>query len=495
MGIIIKQSIQGSFWSYFGVVIGFITTGYLFPNYLTTETVGLLQLLLAWSVLLAQFSSLGFNGVTARLFPYFRDKNNRHNGYLFLMLMAIIVGFLLFLVVYYFTKSYLVESNIEKSLMFADYIYLLIPLTFFTLLFIQLDIFNKLLYNAVFGTFLQEFYQRILILIVTLLFVFKLFNLNQLIISYTIIVCSKGIVLFIYLLLKGEVSFKPRLKFIDTKLRKEIINVAVFSILTGLGGSIVFNIDKIFINQMLGLSATGVYTIAFFFGTLVVIPSRPLLRISGTLIAEAFKTNNINYIADIYKRSCLNQFIIGLFLFGGIWINIDSILIILGPDYADAKWVIFFIGVGYLIDMATGANAQIIAYSKYYKVSFYFILILIASVIASMFLLVPVFGITGGAIAIALSFLIINLLRYLFVYYRYRFQPFTIQFIIASIVFFLAYFLAIILPKVDLIWDLLYRSTVFAVVYLILMFGLKISDDINNTITSILLKAKKILFR
>jgi len=480
MGIIIKQSIKGSIWSYLGVAVGFVTTAYLFPNYLSTDTIGLFGLLMAWSVLLAQFSSLGFHGVTARLFPYFRDTNKGHNGYLFLMLVFIIIGFLLFLVLYYVLKSYLVESNLEKSFMFADYNYLLIPLTFFTLIFIQLDIFNKLLFNAVFGTFLQEFYQRVLILILTLLFVFKLLNVNQLIIAYTIVVCSKSIVLFIYLLLKGEVNFKPRLQFINPRLQKEIINVAVFSILTGLGGSIVFNVDKILINQMLGLSATGVYTIAFFFGTLVVIPSRPLLRISGTLIAEAFKSNNLNYIANIYQQSCLNQFLIGLFLFGGIWINIDNILIILGPEYADAKWVIFFVGLGYLIDMATGANAQIIAYSKYYKVAFYFILILIISVIA---------------IAIALSFLIINFSRYLFVYVRFRFQPFTFQFLIASCVFFLAYFLANILPKLDLIWDLLYRSIVFAVVFLILMFGLRISDDINKTIISILLKTKNIFFK
>ncbi len=145
-----------------------------------------------------------------------------------------------------------------------------------------------------------------------------------------------------------------------------MISVAIFSILAGIGGNIVFSFDKIIVNQMLGLSATGVYTIAFFFGTLVVIPSRPLLKISGTLIADAWKRNDVSYITDIYKRSCINQFIIAAFLFGGIWVNIDNILIILGPEYASGKWVIFFIGLGYLIDMATGVNGLIIGYSKYY---------------------------------------------------------------------------------------------------------------------------------
>ncbi|MGM0409102.1 MAG: hypothetical protein ACQERU_14065, partial [Bacteroidota bacterium] len=57
MGIIIRQSIKGSIWSYIGVGIGFITTAYLFPEYLTTDVIGLFGLLIAWSNLFAQFSA------------------------------------------------------------------------------------------------------------------------------------------------------------------------------------------------------------------------------------------------------------------------------------------------------------------------------------------------------------------------------------------------------------------------------------------------------
>ena len=106
---------------------------------------------------------------------------------------------------------------------------------------------------------------------------------------------------------------------------------------------------------MLDLGSLGVYTIAFYFGTLVIIPSRPLLKISGTLIAYAWARNDLTQIRDIYYKSCINQFVIGGFLFLGIWANIDNILLILGPDYLQSKWVIFFIGLGYLFDMLTGA--------------------------------------------------------------------------------------------------------------------------------------------
>lgn len=478
MGIIIKQSIKGAVWSYLGVGVGFLTTAYLYPNYLTPEIVGLFALLLAWSNLFAQFSSLGFHGVTARLFPRFRDKENGHNGFVFIAFVVMLTGFVLFLIVFWLIKPWLVESNLEKSALFADYVNLLVPLTFLALLFTFLDGFNKMLYDAVLGALLTEFVQRVLILLLLLIYIFGWLTPNELILAYAGAIGLKGVFIFFYLLFRKKLNFKPQLNFVDQKLKREMLSVAVYSILAGIGGSIVFQIDKIIINQVMGLSATGVYTIAFYFGTLVVIPSRTLLRISGTLIADAFKNNDLETIADIYRKSCINQFIIGAFLFGGIWINIDNILEILGPDYAGGKWVIFFIGLGYLIDMATGANGHIISYSKYYRMALWLLLTLVAIMVVLMFLLVPSWGIVGAAAAIALAFLCNNLMKFIFVKIKFGMQPFTLKFLTIVLVFAFSWGASFLVPQLALIPDILIRSAVFSVVYFLLTYFLKISDDI-----------------
>ncbi|WP_319482734.1 oligosaccharide flippase family protein [uncultured Draconibacterium sp.] len=478
MGIIIKQSIKGAVWSYLGVGVGFLTTAYLYPNYLTPEIVGLFALLLAWSNLFAQFSALGFHGVIARLFPQFRNKEKGHNGFVFIAFMVMLTGFVLFLITFWLIRPWLVESNLEKSALFAQYVNLLVPLTFLALLFSLLDSFNKMLYDAVLGAFLTEFIQRVSILLILLLYIIGWLTPNGLILAYTGAIGLKGAFLFFYLLFRKELSFRPQLNFVDPNLKSEMLSVAVYSILTGVGFSIVFQIDKIIINQVMGLSATGVYTIAFYFGTLVVIPSRTLLRISGTLIADAFKNNDLGTITDIYRKSCLNQFIIGAFLFGGIWINIDNILEILGPDYAGGKWVIFFIGLGYLIDMATGANGHIISYSKYYRMALWLLLTLVAIMVILMFLLVPSWGIVGAAAAIAVAFLCNNLMKFLFVKVRFGMQPFTVKFFTIVLVFALSWAASFLVPQLTLIPDILLRSAVFSAVYLFLTYFLKISEDI-----------------
>lgn len=482
MGIIIKQSIKGAIWSYLGVGVGFVTTAYLYPNYLTPEIVGLFALLLAWSNLFASFSALGFHGVTARLFPRFRDKEKGHNGFLFIALMVMLTGFVLFLIAFLFLRPWLVESNLEKSALFAHYVDLLVPLTFLAHVFAFLDGFTKMLYNAVLGALLTEFVQRVLILLLLLLYIFGWLTPNALILAYAGAIGLKGVFIFFYLLFRKELNFRPQLNFIDQGLKREMVTVAIFSVLTGISGTIVFQIDKIIINQVMGLSATGVYTIAFYFGTLVVIPSRTLLRISGTLIADAFKNNDLKTIEDIYHKSCLNQFIIAAFLFGGIWINIDNILEILGPDYAGGKWVIFFIGLAYVIDMATGANGNVISYSKYYRMTLWLWLSLVVVMIILMLLFIPAWGISGAAAAITLTFLLNNFMKFIYVKVKLGMQPFTLKFLTVVLVFALSWGASLLVPQLTLIPDILLRSAVFSVIFLFLIYVLKISEDIDGLV-------------
>lgn len=131
MGIIVKQSIKGTFWSYAGVVIGFVTTGLLFPRFLSKELIGLLSLLISFSVIFTQLSTLGINGVTARLFPYFRNSKNNHNGYLFISSVVILVGFTITMTFFGLFYPQFIHANIEKSELLSEYAYLIAPLTFF----------------------------------------------------------------------------------------------------------------------------------------------------------------------------------------------------------------------------------------------------------------------------------------------------------------------------------------------------------------------------
>jgi O-antigen/teichoic acid export membrane protein len=480
MGIIKKQTIEGAIWSYLGVLVGFVTTSYFYPQYLTPEVVGLFSLLVAFSNIFGNLTGLGVNEVTSRLFPFFRNTQNGHNGFLFIALIFQLLGFSLFLIFFYYWKPMLVEANLEKSALFAQYAFLLVPITFFVMVYVFLDMYNKLLYNTVLGTLLQEFVQRVLVFGLLVLFIFKLIDLHQLILTYGMALCVKGLVIFIFLLANKQINLKPNFQLLDKKFTSEIFSVAFFGLMASLGSMLVLNLDKIMINSMLDLGHTGVYTIAFYFGTLVVIPSRPLLRIAGTLIAEAWAQNDLAVIKNIYYKSCLNQLIIGGFLFLGIWSNIDNILVILGDDYVDSKWVIFFVGLGYLIDMATGANGHIISLSKYYKVAPLFLGILALLAVSFMWLFIPIWGITGAAVAICAALLLNNVMRYVFLYKKFDLQPFNYRFVLVLGFYIAMYFLLKLIPQQTVVFDILVRGGIITIAFVAVFGFTNISEDIRN---------------
>ena len=219
MGLIIKQSIMGSFWSYLGVVLGFITTSFLFPKYVSTEVIGLFGVIVAYSTIASQLSSLGIKGVTGRLFPYFRNESNGHNGFLFIGVSVVLIGFALFLAVFSIISPCLLEGKADNVL-FIDYFFLIKVVTLFVSLYAFFDSYNKLLYDAVYGTFLQEFVQRLLILLFTVLFIFKIIDINVFILGYALALSIKGILIVAHLWRKKSIKLKPNLLFITPKLRK-----------------------------------------------------------------------------------------------------------------------------------------------------------------------------------------------------------------------------------------------------------------------------------
>jgi O-antigen/teichoic acid export membrane protein len=160
---------------------------------------------------------------------------------------------------------------------------------------------------------------------------------------------------------------------------------------------------------------------------------------------------------------------------------------ILRPEYLPGKWVIFFIGLGCLLDMATGANSSLIGTSVYYKMQSYLLLILVVVLIGLNLLFIPIFGLTGAAVSSAASLAILNLLRYLFLYVKYKLQPYNQRFIYVILIGIAAYTLSGAIPaNFHYIIDLLIRSTVFSLLFLLPVYFFKISVDLNQAADSVL---------
>lgn len=483
MGIIQKQSISGTIYSYIGVILGFVTIGLLFPRIFSTEEVGLLRLLVSYSVLFAQFASLGVNTATVKLFPYFRNKEKKHYGFLGIALIVVFVGLIIAVSGYLLLRPYFIEHGQEKSELFISYFYYVIPLIIFTLLFNVFDTYYRVLYNAVKGIVYKEVIQRLLILAVIIAYFFNLFDFQLTVILYVIAFVTPTFLLFISLLRSGQFFIKPDFTLFDSKLKKQFLDVSFYGLIATFSGVLVLNIDVIMVDRMLGLSAAGIYTVCFFFGTLILVPLRTMGKIGSVVIADAWKVNDLGIIQKIYKKSILSLSVIGFLLFIGIWANVDNIFLIIGNDYLPGKYVILFIGIANLFDVSLGINAQIILNSKYYRYLSYFLFIFAFLLIVTNLLLIPVLGIVGAALASLISKLIYNFIKFFFLYKKFGFQPYDCKYILLIVILLIAYAVSLLIPIFsNYIIDIIIRSAIIFIVFLIPVYAFKISEDINNKI-------------
>jgi len=195
-------------------------------------------------------------------------------------------------------------------------------------------------------------------------------------------------------------------------------------------------------------SDVGIYTTVFFFASLMLVPARSLSKIGTPFIAEFFTKNNVKGVESIYMKSILNQGVVGVFMFFNLIILLPLIFVILPQEFEAGKWVVFFIGLGNLAKLVTGLNFQVINFSNYYKYNAAFIALYVITMILLNLILVPIYGITGAAIASAVSSLIYSISGSVFLNRKFRMpvtenklvSPAFVLLLIGSLVFVSSYF-------------------------------------------------------
>ncbi|MDR2836692.1 MAG: polysaccharide biosynthesis C-terminal domain-containing protein [Bacteroidales bacterium] len=485
--IIQRQTFKGSVYSYIGVLIGFLNTVILMPKLFTTSEIGLTDILVSTSALIAQFGTLGFSNVTAKLFPKFRDKSKNHNGFIFLLLIVTTIGFILCLTYYFIYKQKLIDENIDKSPLFSEYVYLLIPFIFITLFYSIFDTYNKMLFNASFGIFVKEFLLRCFNLVGIILFYFKILDFQGFVYYYTLVFAIPLIFTCVLIIYKGDFSLKPDFKIFKRKkgLKKEVFSVAFWGLIAGFSGTAIFAIDKILINKycLNGLDDVGIYSRAFYFGSMIMVTSRSFTKISGSIISQSFKENNLAKVEEIYKKSVITLTVLGMLFFLLIWGNVDNILQILGPAYAKGKYVILFVSLAHFVQMIAGTSGELINLGKYYRQFSIIMLFIILSIWGFNILLLPIYGITGAAIALFISFSIYFFIRLFFIKSKYKFQAYNYKFFLIILFGIISYSIILLIPQISNFWlDTIIRSAIICITFCIPIYFFKISPDINEII-------------
>lgn len=489
MSTIKKQSIHSAIFSYLGVVIGFISQGLLIPNLLTKDQNGLLGLLLSFMYIFVQVASLGFNSAGSRFFPRFSEKKG-YGGFLFTGLSISISGFILASAFLVILKPLFLSTSAEKSTILDEYFYLLLPISLGTILFNFFDNYSKNLFETVAGTFLNQFVQRLIILIGLVLIAVIGISFDVFIWIWT----SAFIIPTIWMIIKSMqlsgFSLNPDFSVFTPKFKKEFINYSLITVLTGFSSMIIMYIDKIMLTYYGGLEDTGVYNTASFFGSILGMSLIAMNKAAVPVIVNAFKNNDLHTISTIYRKSCVMQLIIGSLIFGGILINLDSFFELIPQGYEEGKWVIIILGLGKLFDLATGLNGSILVLSKYYRYDSIIMISLIVLTILANMLLIPEYKLIGAALAAGISTIYFNTIRFWLVWKKLKMQPFDLKIVkviaVSTLIIGVAYQIPVIGGSVfNNLLDMAIRSAIFSVIFITVMYKMRVSLEMNDIINRV----------
>lgn len=504
MGIIVRQSIKGTLMNYLGVAVGFVTTFLVMTKYLTQEEIGLTRVMADAALLLSGLAALGTNISAMRYYPYFKDKDSRDHGFFGWTLIVPAIGFVMFTILFFVFKDFIVNKFVDESPLFVDYMYLVIPMAFFMMYMTVFETNANLLMRIVIPKFVREVGVRLFTLGDYILYITGVISLDGMVIGLCLTYIAATLLNVIYLLRLSKISCRIEPGYVTPWLRKDFLYYTLFLTVAAVVGNIIPSLNTFFISAKMGLAVTGIYTIASYMANLVEMPYRSVSAISRPIISQAMKDNNPQRAAMLCKSVSLHQLIAGAFVFFIIWINIDLFFELLpnGEEYIDGKWVFFILGLSKLINSSLNIGVTVLSYSRWYYLQFFFTAILTVSAIILNNKLIPIWGMTGAAWSSIISFSIYYLFLLTLIIWKTKISPFSKNEVIVILIIGFLFVINWLSMKYASMWLVglmgggIVAKMVEAVVRtgIIVMFGLaviykmEISKQINEILKKILRK-------
>ncbi|HEY4148104.1 MAG TPA: polysaccharide biosynthesis C-terminal domain-containing protein [Chitinophagaceae bacterium] len=488
MGQIRKQTIQSSFLTYIGFIIGAINT-YFFARLFTTEQYGLTQVIISISQIIAPLAVFGMASYMYRFFPYYSaNLTNEKNDLLTVAVIGCLAGNLIVFSGCIIFEPFVVRKFSEKSYLVVKYYYWSLVFSFFFAWFMILESYLGTLRKTVFPSFMKETVSRALVLILIGLYATRVIAFNTFVILFCGIYFVIVLILIGYLIISGQLHMPFKFSHVTRRFKKGIASYTGFMYGSIVIHSIASQISTIVLAGAKSLGDTGVFALNQYTAAILQVPYRSLQVISGVLIAVHWKNKNLVEIERIYKRSSINLLLICLFLFFNIWLNYDDGLrfLHLYDKFSGGKTVFLILSIYNILELGTGVNASLLVTSPAWRFEFYSgVVLLILSIPLNVFM-----GRWGGMMGVAyatlITFTIYNVVRLIFIHRRFNMWPFSRETLYALAMGTLLYFgISFLLGSTHGLTGIILRSLSFSGGFIAGIYYLHLTPDLPELVHAI----------
>ena len=484
MGIIRKQSITSSLFSYLGFAIGAVNKLLIFPAFFSSKQIGLTTLLVDFGLVFSTVAMLGTNSITYKFYPFYKTYlPKKKNDLPALTVFVCLGGCLMVITALFLFQGFISRKFGAQSPLFVSHYSLLYPLVISIALFTLFEAYAWSIHKTIVSNFLREVAFRLFVFVMLILYIYKVISLETFFTLYAFIYVPSVVILLIYLMRSGTFPINFSISYVTKRIYKRIAVYAGLILSSSLLNVISRAIDVIFLASQStgGLSDANVFSYGSYMISIMEVPQRSIMAIATPIIAQAWREKDKKKIEELYHKTSLNLLVVGIAIWGLLFLNMDNAIAYLGKEYAPMKTVFTIMGIAKLIDLGTGANSQILLLSKYWRFDFFTNTVYVLISLPLNYFLIHKYNIYGPAWANLIAMTIFNTVRFGYIWKFFRIQPFTRQTLYAiglgAICIFLIHFLPLIM---NIYVDVIIRSVLFASVFAVAVLLLNISPDISS---------------
>lgn len=476
MGIVSKQAISNTVITYLGFGVAAVNTLFLYTNFLTDAYYGLVTVILSTSAVLMPLLAFGVPNTLVKFYSGFKKTGNTEGFETLMLLLPLLLILPIALVTFAFTDA--IGSFIsQENTIVKDYVWYIFLIGFAMAYFEVFYAWAKVQMKSVFGNFMKEVFNRVGVMILLILVYFDSITVDFFLKALVGLYLLRTLIMKIY----AYGLKRPRLDFGFPSNTRAILSYSTLIILGGSAAVIILEIDKVMINQYKLIENVAYYGVAIYIATTIIVPSRAMHQITYPLTAELLNNHDQEGLESLYKKSSLTLFIASGILFVLIITNLNDLFMVLPEEYRGGFAIVFLIGLAKVYDSVLGINNAILYNSDYYKTLLGMGVLLAVLVILLNMLFIPEYGLFGAALASFLAIALYNTIKFFYVKSKFGIVPFTIEtlkvlgiLLVLGVVF---YYLSF--PFHPII-NILLKGVLTTLLFLAVLYKLKISEDINR---------------
>ena len=482
MGIIINQSIKNMVTTYIGFGIGAVNTLFLFTYFLEKEYYGLVSFLLSAANLIWPFLVFGVNSTLIKFFTSYKTRGERDRLLNLILILPFISSLILGIFGWIFYE-YLMNYFQGENDLVQPYVWLIFLIAFATSYFEVFFSWSKIYYKSAFGNLMKEVFHRFCISALLFMVYFKWISIEVFIYGIAAVFVLRAILMAMY-------AFSLHLPKFSLRLPDNLVTVLKYSALILIAASVatvLLDLDKVMIEHYLPIENVAIYGIAVYIATVISVPQKAMHQITHPMTAEMLNKKDKVGLKDLYERSSLNLLIVSGLIFILIITNVEALYELIPEEYSISILVVLLISLVKLYDNFLGNNNSILFNSDYYRIVLGIGVILVIIAFLLNLWLIPEYGIEGAAVASFIAFSVYNTAKIWLVYSKFRIHPFTQNtfwmVLLISIFSIIFYYLNIFGNPV---WDIITKSAFSGLAFVMLVYLLKFSPEINKIINTIL---------